>query len=96
MKFISVDFLDQPIPKEINWLCRYFETPVRFAFLKYYIAFESIARFTQHTGFSCTIRYLKRMKKQYKILIKQHELAKKNFDFEKVASIEMGKEKLIY
>ncbi len=34
------------------------------------------------------------MKNQYLFLIKSHQEAKKNFDSEKVAFIEMGKQKL--
>jgi len=75
-------------------MTKYFKTSVRFAFLKYYLLFNKISRFTEHTGFSCTKRYLKRMKRQYSKLLELHSVAKKNFDFENLAFIEMGKEKL--
>lgn len=82
------------MPQDLFWLTKYFKTPIRLAFLNYYHCFGTAARFCKHTGFICNIRYIKKMKNQYVFLIESHKQAKKNFDFEKVALIEMGKQKL--
>ena len=93
MKFIS-DFFDEPIPQESLWMSKYFNTPIRESFLRYFLHFKSVVHFHEHTGFSCTVRYRKKMKSELVHLIEQHSTAKNNGDFEKVAEIEMGNYKL--
>lgn len=75
-------------------MTKYFDTELRFAFLVYFLTFRSAFHFCRHTGFSCSIRYLKRMKKQFLLLEKLHSEAKINLDFEKIANIETGNLKL--
>lgn len=93
MKFIS-DFFDEPIPQESLWMTKYFDTPMRESFLRYFLNFKSSVHFHEHTGFYCTVRYRKKMKSELLRLIDQHSSAKKNGDFEKVSEIEMGNYKL--
>ena len=39
----------------------------------------------------CSLRYVKKMKKKYRYLIKKHDEAKKNFDLDLLVLIENGK-----
>jgi hypothetical protein len=75
-------------------MTKYFETPIRYNFLLYFLNFRSAFHFCEHTGFVCNLRYVKRMKRQFLMLEKKHIDAKNNLDFELVANIEMGKIKL--
>ncbi len=93
MKFVS-DFLEEPVPQEQFWLTRYFGTRIRLAFLKYFLTFRGAFHFREHTGFYCSLRYLKNMKRQLVSLERAREKAKKDLDFELVAEIEMGDYKL--
>lgn len=93
MKFVS-DFVDLPVPQDNFWMTRYFSTGARLAFLKYFLIFRSSVHFCEHTGFACSLRYVKKMKRTFLILEKEHRLAKEKLDFEKISDLEMGKYKL--
>jgi hypothetical protein len=94
LKFVSVSFLDEPLPQESQWLIKYFQVGIRRAFLNYFMCFRSSVRFSEHTGLSCSKRYLKEMKSELLRLEKAHSESKDRLDFEAVADIEMGLFKL--
>jgi len=83
-----------PVSKENKWLMRYFKTRTRRRFLKYYLTFGCVARFCQHSGEVCTKRYVKKMKRQYILLVAKHNRAKADFDLDCLESMEKGKCKL--
>jgi len=87
-------FLDDYIPSNKLWMTKYFTTSVQRRFLIYFLIFGSHFYFIRHTGVYCTSRYLKKMKKNFCNLQKAHDDAKKNFDLDKLAEIEMGNFKL--
>lgn len=93
LKFTS-EFMDEPLPQDQLWKTKYFSTRIRGEFLRYYTTFGSAIKFCEHTGFSCTERYLKKMKSELIGLERKHSAAKREFDFEAVAEIEMGMLKL--
>jgi len=93
LKFTS-EFLEDPIPQDQFWMTRYFDTKIRRDFLRYFLTFGSAVRFCEHTGFSCSERYVKKMKSELAKLGRKHSEAKKDLDFELVAEIEMGMLKL--
>lgn len=86
--------MDQPIAQEYFWMSKYFATGPRLAFLKYFLIFRSAVHFCEHTGFACSRRYVKRMKRSILFLERTHKKAKEDLDFEKVSLIEMGDYKL--
>lgn len=92
----SSAFMARQIPKEKSWMSKYFKTRTKRLFLKYFVMFGCTARFCEHSGEVCTLRYIKKMKRQYAILEEKHTKAKNELDFELLAKIEMGKCKLIY
>lgn len=71
-------------------MSKYFKNKVRKAFLNYFLTFRTSVHFTEHTGFSCSVRYLKTMKSEFLALEKAYSEAKARLDFEAVADIEMG------
>lgn len=91
---ISGSFLEDEIPQNKFWMTKYFTSEIQKRFLIYFLIFRSHYYFVRHTGFYCTKRYLKKMKKYFCNLEEAHEDAKKNFNLEKLSEIEMGKYKI--
>jgi len=94
-KFVAGSFLEAPVNSEKYWMKKYFKTQIQYQFLKYFDVFRSIVNFVNHTGFVCTILYLKKMRKKYICLEKTHNHLKSIGDFENIAKLEMGKYKKI-
>lgn len=93
LKLIAGNFIDIPVNSEKYWMKKYFKTKLQYQFLKYFDIFKSIVNFVNHTGYVCTLDYLKIMRKKYIFLEKTHEHLKSIGDFENVAKLEMGKYK---
>lgn len=90
----------EDLPKEQQYLKKYFKTEVQLQFVKYYLLFktdvvskEYTQQFINHTGFDVTTRFLTQLKLKLDTLIERKELAKSDFDFETIALIESGKYK---
>jgi hypothetical protein len=96
VNFIGGDFLDSPVKYDKYWMKKYFKTHIQYQFLKYYYSFNEIANFINHTGFFCSVRYLKKMKKKYKILERCHNYFKIKGDFENLSKLESGKLKISF
>jgi hypothetical protein len=94
LKLISGEFFDLSLPKEKLYLLKYFDTDVQTQFLYYYHIFRSIDRFVEHTGHSASKRWLIDLKNKYDRLVEAHDTAKKDMDFETLASITAGKFKI--
>lgn len=94
LAFIGGLFFDFVLPKEKNFLFRYFRTDIEKAFLRYYYCFGEYEFFSDHTGYSCQQRWLKLLKIRHDRLLAVHAEAKKEADFEQLARIESGKYKL--
>jgi hypothetical protein len=91
---VSGSFLDDNIPNDKLWMCKYFSSKIQKRFLIYFIIFRSHFYFERHTGIYCTKRYLKQMKKKFSSLEDAHKKAKKEFDLDTLSDIEMGKYKI--
>ena len=96
LDFISGKFFDVMLPREWRYLEKYFQSDVQRQFLKYYYVFRNSKNFVDHTGFHCTRRWLRLLRRKIEILMKEHAEAKANFDLEKLALIESGKFKFKY
>jgi hypothetical protein len=81
------------IPKEKRYLLKYFRKPLQQAFLQYYLAFGAVRYFEQHTGNTCSKRWLNAMRLKFKKLEAVHAVAKADFDLDKLTLIEKGKYK---
>lgn len=93
LEFISGDF-DINLPKEQHYLYKYFRTARQRAFVKYYLTYSSYKLFTDHTGYSCDTRWLKRLRKKLLALEQLHREAKMAGDFSTLASLESGQYEL--
>ena len=91
MAFVGGLFVNCDIPKEKQYLLKYFTSDLQKQFLRYLLQFQSTVRFVDHTGYYCSDRWLKMLKARMKKLETAYEKAKKDFDLETVAAIEMGK-----
>ena len=89
---VGNQYIVDPVPAGKNYLCPYFKTEIRRAFIKYYIATDGdIWHFSEHTGYYCSMRYVKKMQKQLRHVEKAWQEAKDNFDIEVTANIKNGK-----
>lgn len=93
MKFIS-DFLESPVPAQHHWMTRYFESGLKYGFLRYFLLFRCDVHFSEHIGVPCSKRWVKRMKSKFLKLESAHSKARLDMDLELLAEIEMGKFKL--
>lgn len=94
LAFISRRFDTVELPREKAYLYKYFKTKVQEAFLKYVYVFGEYSNFSDHTGISCTPRWLKKLHDRLVKLETLHREAKQGFDLETLAKIETGKYKL--
>lgn len=87
---VSGNFLEDNIPHDKLWMCKYFKSEIQKRFLIYFLVFRIQYQFSRHTGIPCSLRYVKKMKKKFKILEKVHAKAKQEFDLDTLSQIEMG------
>jgi len=88
-------YITDPVPKAKEYLCPYFKTGIRRAFLKYYLATDGdIMHFCEHTGYKCSIRYVKKMKKEFNFVQDLWSKATEEFDFETIAELKKGNFKI--
>lgn len=95
LDFLSGEFFDFQMPKDLNWLLNYYKTPVQIQFLKYYMVFGDVTFFKDHTGINVDQKYLRRLEVKFHILKDMRNTAKKNFEVERLWEIETGRKKSI-
>jgi len=91
LAFAAGKFLDEPLPKEKQYIYQYFTTDVQKTFAKYYFDFRQWHHFVEHTGLSRTVRWTKKMAHRFRLLEQVYEKAKSEGDFETITEITMGK-----
>lgn len=94
LKLISGEFFDLDLPKEKQYLFKYFPTEIQQQFVRYYYLFGDYERFMEHTGWFCTNRWLRKLKARYDELTLIYDKAKKDMDFTTLAEIQNGKFKI--
>jgi coproporphyrinogen III oxidase len=94
LKFIGGVFFEYVLPKEKNFLFKYFRTDIEKAFLRYYYCFGEYDHFSDHTGHRCQKRWLRLLRQRHDALVEAHAAAKQEADFDLLALIESGKYKL--
>lgn len=94
LKLIRGDFLDMFMPKEKKFVLHYFKTNLARKIIMYYFVFNTVDNFVNHTGFFCDYVYLKRCMDKYNEIIKMHDSALKEMDFEKMEKIQNGSFKI--
>jgi len=97
LEFISGEFFDIEVPKEKQYLLKYFQTDLQVAFVRYYLVFGTIRNFVDHTGHYCSERMLHKLQSKYRRLTEAHaaaksELTEENMDL--LERLESGKYRL--
>jgi hypothetical protein len=91
LDFLAGKHFTYELPKERQFLWHFFKTPIEQQFLRYYFCFDGdLQHFQDHTGIYCQERWLKILTKRLLCLIDIRDTAKKSFELEKLARIEMG------
>jgi hypothetical protein len=92
--FLAGLFFEYDIPREKQFLLRYFRSPLEKQFVRYYLCFGEIDNFVDHTGFFCQKRWLRILKKRIDKIMSVHENYKKSFELDKLREMENGRYKL--
>ena len=88
--FLSRHYETVELPREKQFLFKYFDTEVQIAFLKYLHVFGNYDNFSDHTGYYCTTPWLKALYERCVKLEVVRREAKNNFDLEFLTIIEAG------
>jgi hypothetical protein len=99
LAFISGDFFDCDIPKNMRYMIPYFDTEMQFQFLRYYLTFNSSIHFVNHTGYYVSKRWRKILRRRFIRIQEAWEEAQAlalegDFDMlEKIKKGKLGKDK---
>jgi hypothetical protein len=93
LHLIAGNFFNFELPKDKQYLFKYFKTDIQRQFVCYYTTFETIDNFTQHTGHISTRRWLRGLKGKLLKILELHKKSKEDMDFDTLAQIESGKYK---
>lgn len=92
--FLAGLFFEYDIPREKQFLLKYFRSPLEKQFVRYYLCFGEMDNFVDHTGFFCQKRWLRILKKRIDKIMSVHENYKNNFELDKLREMESGRYKL--
>ena len=92
--FLAGLFFDFDIPRDKQFLLKYFRSPLENQFVRYYLCLGEIDNFVDHTGFFCQKRWLRILKKRIDNLLLAHDKYKKECNLDKLMEIEIGDYKL--
>jgi hypothetical protein len=92
-------FFDDVVPKEQQWLFKYFKTKPQRRFLAYYSQFAALRNypgrfypnFINHTGVHCTKRAMFKWLRKLKCLLSLSQEAAERFDLETLERVKSGK-----
>ncbi len=90
---VAGEFLEIELPKEKQYLLRYFRKPMRQAYVRYMHVFGNDLFFSEHTGWRCSIRSRQLMRKRLTALEKLYRDARKEMDLDLLEMVEKGKYK---
>ncbi len=94
MIFLNSTYEKFQIPKEYNFLLKYFKTRQQRAFLKYYYLMREVKNFTNHTGIPADESFKYKLSYKFHHYIDIYEKAKSNMDFEKLSLLNARRIKL--
>jgi hypothetical protein len=101
MEFIAGDFLHGDLPSDKDYLGHYFKGEIERAFLSYYFTFPDLYKegdfmpfyngFCEHTGHSCSTRWVRKLLVKLTLVQKELKDAERNFNLIRVGEIKSGK-----
>jgi len=96
LKLINKEFDDFRLPKEHQFLYKYFKKYKQRKFLEYVYVMNpvDIYCFTDHTGIKITKGFVCKLNKKFQSLMSIHNEAKQNINFEVLKKLEKGKFKI--
>lgn len=86
---ISGRFFEYDIPREKQYLLKYFTTDLQVAFLRYYLIFGESRMFVEHTGHYCSERLRFRLLARARRLMDLHEQARRAMTEESLATLQL-------
>jgi len=92
--FLAGLFFDYDVPRDKQFLFKYFRTPLERQFVRYYLCFGEVENFVDHTGYFCQQRWVRLLKKRMDNLLRIHETYKNNFELDKLRELEEGRLKV--
>ena len=91
--FLAGVFFNFDVPRDKQFLFKYFRTAIEKQFVKYYLCFGDIDNFVDHTGYFCQKRWIVMLKKRMDKILSVYREYKNNFELEKLREIESGRYK---
>ena len=88
--FISGLFLSDCLPRDKQYLYRYFKTRIQRAYVRYVSVFGNHKFFVEHTGIPASNRSLQLLAVRLHIIEEAHRTAKSNLDLDALEQIEKG------
>jgi hypothetical protein len=92
LKFLNNEFSDGCIPKEHQFLYKYFRNKHQKKFLEYCYVMKdgNLNCFQDHTGIKMTSSFIWKLTQRYNKLMEIHKKAKEKFDFDLLKNLERG------
>lgn len=91
LAFIGGRFTKEEVPKDQQYLFKYFDTEVQQVFVGYYLVFRSVGKFVDHTGHHSSRRWLDILALRLRTVETALDRAKKAGDTKTVELIRSGK-----
>jgi hypothetical protein len=97
LSLISGEFFQPNLADDKRYLLHYFKPGIQRQFLFYYLIFGNYRNFADHTGWWCSLRWLKKLKNKFLNLEDAYKKAKSEISEENLkllAQLEKGKFKI--
>jgi len=95
LRFINLGSEPTVIPKEFNFLRKYFKTKLQREFLDYYFVFRSADNFISHTGHRVGAPSLSKLSRKFDWLMHEYYEAKSNLDLDHLSKLKRRRVKLL-
>ena len=87
LRFINLGSEPTVIPKEFQFLRKYFKTKNQRIFLDYYFVFGSTKNFVNHTGLRLGAPCISKCKNKFDWLMKEYQKAKSTMDLDLMSKL---------
>jgi hypothetical protein len=95
LEFISGRLFDINLSVEYQYLYKYFTTARQRMFVKYFLTLQSYSKFSEHTGYSCSLARLKKLRERFLALEKAYQEAKEKDDSHTLSLLKSGQYDII-
>ena len=95
LKFLNLGSEQVVIPKEFQFLRKYFKTKNQKAFLDYYFTFGTAKNFVNHTGLKLGAPCISKCQNKFIWLMEEYKKAKSTMDFDLISKLKRRRIKLL-